>query len=132
MGNHGVPSSNRTKLRLDDYCRLNEKAGCRLRKNAIRLLYICMPFTDLVVLEVVDEAALDTLLQYNWAGMKAALVAGDVDGAQSFHYQCEHERYSAIYNESGSDLPSMVQQIRTNSPIIFEGFRFHIPEPWIR
>lgn len=80
-------------------------------------------YTSTVAVEVVDEAALDGLLQDKWAGMKAALVAGDVDGALEYHYEDTQERYAAIYNALGSDLPMLSQQMQEISPIYFEDQR---------
>ena len=44
-------------------------------------------YSDDVTVKVIDEAALDALLQAKWAGMKAALMAGDIQKALDYHYE---------------------------------------------
>jgi hypothetical protein len=80
-------------------------------------------YTDEVSVEVIDRVALDALLQAKWAGMKAALIDGDVDGALEYHHEDIRKRYSAIYNALGDDLPMLAQQMREISPIFFEDSR---------
>jgi hypothetical protein len=76
-------------------------------------------YTDSVSVEVVDEAALDALLQDKWAGMKAALMAGDVQGALAYHHEYSRERYGAIYTALGDDLPTLAGQMQTISWICY-------------
>ena len=80
-------------------------------------------YTSSVAVKVVDEAALDTLLTAKWAGMKSALIAGDVDRALEHHHEDTRERYAAIYNALGSDLPVLAQQMQEISLIYYEDQR---------
>ena len=79
-------------------------------------------FTDTAVL-VLDEAGLDALLKAKWDGMKAALIAGDVEGAISFHHGVLTDQYESIYNLLGSDLPTLVQQMQDIGPVYTKGDR---------
>ena len=49
-------------------------------------------YTDEVSVEVVDEEALDALLQDKWTKMKTALMTGDIDGALEFHHEHQREK----------------------------------------
>ncbi|HID70429.1 MAG TPA: hypothetical protein EYP35_08225 [Desulfobacterales bacterium] len=80
-------------------------------------------YTDTIAVLVLDQAQLDQLLRAKWNGMKAALMAGDFDGALEYHHEVTQERYAAIYNALGSDLPMLVQQMQEISPIYFEESR---------
>jgi hypothetical protein len=66
--------------------------------------------TQAVVVMSADE--LDELLKGKWAGMKTALMAGDIDTALKFHHQRYHAKYTAIYNALGVDLPTLVEQMQ--------------------
>ncbi|BBO72201.1 hypothetical protein DSCA_61310 [Desulfosarcina alkanivorans] len=72
-------------------------------------------YTDEISIEVVDRAALDDLLQDKWTNMKAALMAGDVDGALEYHHEDARERYAAIYNALGDDLATLVGRMQNIS-----------------
>jgi len=76
-------------------------------------------YSDDVTVKVIDEAALDALLQAKWAGMKAALMAGDVQGALAYHHEYSRERYGAIYNALGDELPALVGQMQAISWICY-------------
>jgi hypothetical protein len=77
-------------------------------------------FTSDVAVEVIDEELLDGLLQDKWRGMKSALIAGDVEAALEHHHEDTRERYAAIYNALGADLPMLAQQMLEITPIFFE------------
>jgi hypothetical protein len=72
-----------------------------------------------VSVEVVDEEALDVLLQAKWAGMKAALMAGDVQGALAYHHEAARERYGAIYDALGDELTTLVGRMQDISWICY-------------
>jgi hypothetical protein len=76
-------------------------------------------YTDSVSVGVVDEEALDALLQAKWAGMKAALMAGDVQGALAYHHEYSRERYGAIYDAMGDDLAMLAGQMQAISWICY-------------
>ena len=73
--------------------------------------------------EALDETALDTLLRSKWDGMKAALIAGDISAALEFHQPDTWERYGAIYNALGDQLPALVENMREMSPVYIGGTR---------
>ncbi|OEU72376.1 MAG: hypothetical protein BA869_02235 [Desulfuromonadales bacterium C00003107] len=79
--------------------------------------------TDTVAVAVMDQAELDTLLRAKWNGMKAALIAGDVEGALSFHHGVLKDEYESIYNLIGSNLPVLVQQMQDIELIYAKGDR---------
>ena len=56
-------------------------------------------FTASVEILVEDQAALDALLQSQWAGMKAALQQGDIQGALQFMAPQSRPAYEAIFTE---------------------------------
>ena len=74
-------------------------------------------------MEALDETALDTLLRSKWDGMKAALIAGDISAALEFHQPDTWERYGAIYNALGEQLPALVENMREMSPVYIGGTR---------
>jgi plastocyanin len=74
-------------------------------------------YADTVAIVVVDGSALDALLQQRWADMKAALISGNIEEALQYHHERSQERYSAIYNAIGSDLPTLVSQMQSISLI---------------
>jgi hypothetical protein len=76
-------------------------------------------YTDSVSVEVVNAAALDGLLRDKWAGMKAALMAGDVQGALAYHHEYARKRYGAIYNALGDALPALIGQMQAISWICY-------------
>lgn len=69
-------------------------------------------YRDSVAIAVLSTEELDILLKARWADMKTALLSGDIERALQFHQQRSHERYSAIYNALGNDLPALVQQMQ--------------------
>ena len=76
-------------------------------------------YTDEVSVEVVDEEALDALLQDKWTKMKTALMAGDIGGALEFHHEHQREKYEGIYNALGSDLITLAGQMQDISWISY-------------
>ena len=77
-------------------------------------------FTDTVAVQVINEAVLDALLRAKWEGMRAALIAGDIEEALTYHQSDMREKYAAIYSALGSELPVLTQQMREISPIYFD------------
>ncbi|BBO72189.1 hypothetical protein DSCA_61190 [Desulfosarcina alkanivorans] len=76
-------------------------------------------YTDEVSVEVVDEEALDALLQDKWTKMKTALMTGDIDGALEFHHEHQREKYEGIYNALGSDLTTLSGQMQDISMVSY-------------
>ena len=72
---------------------------------------------------VEDSIELDALLQDKWAGMKAALTAGDVEGALDYHLEYSQDKYAAVYSALGSDLPNLAQQMQNISPVFYDEAR---------
>ncbi|WP_155319910.1 hypothetical protein [Desulfosarcina alkanivorans] len=56
-------------------------------------------YTDSVSVEVVDAAALDGLLRDKWAGMKAALMAGDTKNAVTFFVFERQNAYNLVFDD---------------------------------
>jgi len=69
-------------------------------------------YTDTIAILVMDQGELDALLRAKWEAMKSALIAGDIEGALSYHYQGLRDKYEAIYTLLGSDLAIKVQQMQ--------------------
>jgi hypothetical protein len=78
-------------------------------------------YTDIVAVVVLNQAELDTLLRAKWDGMKAALIAGDVEGATSFHHGVLKDEYESICNLIGSNLPVLVQQMQDIESVYTKG-----------
>lgn len=80
-------------------------------------------FTDSMVAESLSKEKLDGLLRDKWTGLKTALMTGDKTGALKFQHGTAQERYAAIYNALGSDLPMLAGQMRPIAPVVIEGSR---------
>ena len=76
-------------------------------------------YTDELAVETINAVVLDTLLQDKWAGMKAALISGNIEHALRFHHERYHEKYTAIYNAFGDDLPTLSGQMQDISWISY-------------
>ncbi|WP_319410180.1 hypothetical protein [uncultured Desulfosarcina sp.] len=76
-------------------------------------------YSDKLAIVVLSAEELDVLLKAKWADMKAALTAGDIQHALQFHHERYHEKYTAIYNALGTDLPSLVEQMQDISRICY-------------
>lgn len=46
-------------------------------------------YSDTITIQVMDEAALDAMLQAKWNGMKTALMDGDIEKALTYHHESE-------------------------------------------
>ncbi len=79
--------------------------------------------SDTAAVLVEDSIELDALLQDKWAGMKAALTAGDVEGALDYHLEYSQDKYAAVYSALGSDLPNLAQQMQNISPVFYDEAR---------
>jgi hypothetical protein len=55
--------------------------------------------TDEETVEVVDAAVLNALLQAKWMGMKAALMAGDIQNAVKYFVSNRQNAYSLVFND---------------------------------
>jgi hypothetical protein len=49
--------------------------------------------------------------------MKVALISDNIEEALQYHHERSQERYSAIYNAIGSELPALVSQMQSISLI---------------
>ena len=76
-------------------------------------------YSDTVAAFVMDKEELDSLLQIKWNAMKELLIAGDIEKAIVYHQKAVHEKYTAIYNALGSELPVLAQQMNEISPVYF-------------
>jgi hypothetical protein len=76
-------------------------------------------YSDKLAVVVLSAEELDVLLKAKWADMKSALMAGDIQHALQFHHERCHEKYTAIYNALGNDLPSLVEQMQDISRICY-------------
>ena len=76
-------------------------------------------YSDSVAIAIISGERLDTLLKAKWDGMKAALIAGDIDAALRYHHERGHEGYAAVYNALGANLPTLVSQMREISWICY-------------
>jgi hypothetical protein len=65
-------------------------------------------YTDSVCAEVVDEEALDALLQAKWAGMKAALMAGDFNNAVTFFVSERQNAYNQVFNDLSDNIGDII------------------------
>jgi len=80
-------------------------------------------YTDTVAVEVVNLQQLDALLRAKWDGMKAALIAGDIQGGLSYHHAAFRSKYESIYNFLGNNLSALAQQMLDIELIFAEGTR---------
>jgi sugar lactone lactonase YvrE len=63
------------------------------------------------VVQVLDRAAVDTLLHAKWNAMKSALARGDVEGALAFFADAERGRYRAIFTALDPHLAGIAQDL---------------------
>lgn len=66
-----------------------------------------LTYTNSIVTEAVDAAALDGLLQPKWSGMKAELSSGDIDAALSFIAGGAREMFRYNFELLNQHLPEM-------------------------
>lgn len=69
-------------------------------------------YTDTTAIVVLNQAELDALLGAKWAGMTAALIGGDMEGALSSHHGVQRDKYEAIYKFLANDLPALAWQMQ--------------------
>jgi len=73
--------------------------------------------TDTVGVVVLDQAVLDQLLKAKWNGMKAALVAGDIEGALEYFIEGRYrQRYSEVFSFIEANVPGGVSADASNLP----------------
>jgi hypothetical protein len=60
------------------------------------------------VVESIDQAALDAQLRALWAGMNAALVAGDRDRALGYLSSSAREKYARVFDQLLPNMPAIV------------------------
>ena len=65
-------------------------------------------YTDEVCIEVIDRAVLDGLLQDKWAGMKAALLAGDLNNAVIFFVSDRQDAYNQVFNDLSDRISDII------------------------
>jgi hypothetical protein len=76
-------------------------------------------YDDTIALVVMSAEELDRLLKARWAGMRTALISGNIEQALRFHHERYHEKYTAIYNALGSNLPTLAEQMPDISHICY-------------
>jgi hypothetical protein len=64
------------------------------------------------VVEVLDPAAVDALLLARWAGLRAALARGDVEGAVGLVADGAKAKYRRAFHDLGPDLPAVAAALR--------------------
>jgi len=74
-------------------------------------------FIARTVLQVLDQAALDALLQAKWTGMKDALRAGDIPGALTRIAFRSRSRYDEAFRAIAAQLPN-IDTILTNAMLV--------------
>jgi parallel beta-helix repeat protein len=77
------------------------------------------------IVQVLDRAAFDALLQAKWAAFRTALGQGDINGALAHVAVGEHSKYRAAFQDLGPDLPSTASTLRG---IVFVSFSGGIAE----
>jgi hypothetical protein len=89
-------------------------------------------FTVNTVVQVYDQNELDTLLQSKWAGMKDALIAGDVPGALGQILADSRDEYASVFNSVGVRISEFGSDMPRIEPVYFEGdyakYRLRRPE----
>ncbi len=103
----------------------------RLQLNTLGLYFFTFEVTledqrtlsDTTAVLVEDPIELDALLQEKWSGMKAALIAGDLEGALKYHLEYSRDKYATIYDTLGSGLPMLAQQMQNISPVFYDEAR---------
>jgi hypothetical protein len=65
-------------------------------------------YSDTMAIVVVDEAALDGLLRAKWAGMKAALMAGDIQHAVTYFASERQNAYSLVFNDLSDNIGDII------------------------
>ncbi|BBO72159.1 hypothetical protein DSCA_60890 [Desulfosarcina alkanivorans] len=65
-------------------------------------------YTDDVSIEVVDAEKLDGLLRDKWAGMKAALLAGDFNNAETFFVSDRQNAYNLVFNDLSDKIGDII------------------------
>jgi hypothetical protein len=65
-------------------------------------------YTDDVSIEVVDAEKLDGLLRDKWAGMKAALLAGDFNNAVTFFVSDRQNAYNLVFNDLSDKIGDII------------------------
>jgi hypothetical protein len=76
-------------------------------------------YNDTIALVVMAAEEQDRLLKARWAGMRTALISGDIERALRFHHERYHEKYTDIYNALGSNLPTLAEQMPDISHICY-------------
>jgi len=69
-------------------------------------------YSDTVAVQVMDQAALDTLLKAKWDGMKGALANQDIESATQYFTAETQELYNDIFNRLYARLPQISQAMQ--------------------
>jgi hypothetical protein len=69
-------------------------------------------YTDTVTVQVLDTAALNTLLMNKWSGMKTALSVQDISKAIGFFHKDSRQKYQGIFSELSESLPQIAAEMQ--------------------
>jgi hypothetical protein len=76
-------------------------------------------YADSVDIVILSKTAVDTVLKAKWEGMKAALMAGNIETALNYFVPGGQDEYRAIFTSMGSEgintIFSGITEIRLNS-----------------
>ena len=64
--------------------------------------------TDTVAILVLDQNQLDQLLKAKWNGMKAALVAGDIQSAVTYFASDRQDAYNLVFNDLSDQINDII------------------------
>jgi len=59
-------------------------------------------YTDTMAITVLNRAKIDSILKKKWEGMKARLIAGDIDGALGYFVEQSRNMYKSVFQQLGS------------------------------
>jgi len=65
-------------------------------------------YTDTMAITVLNKAKVDAILKGKWEGMKARLMAGDIDGALGYFSDKAQNKYREIFGLLKYQLPTIL------------------------
>ena len=105
--------------------------SCKIRMTAVGVYTVTVTsvgydgntYSDSIDITVMDREKLDALLQAKWAGMKAALAKGDVEGAVEYFSEGSKPAFRAEFNRLSQGLPELVARMGLFRLVkIYEGY----------
>jgi len=70
------------------------------------------PVTARAIVQVYDRSGIDALLKAKWNGMKAALMANDVNRALSFFTETQQERYRTLFTLLNAQIAQIARDMQ--------------------